>query len=240
MLRDAHPNKPVPIDAVGKYGASNQEDVDEDDEGGFIYLPPQRWTGTRWMYGLCWSTLITALLLAAFFSGRSTAIPSPTDLREAVLTADGKSFPSGQLTWSHKFTPLPCGKTPAEAKARGCHFDIIATAWLPPRCIDHELAAEFAAVHPWRYFRDPNGTEPLLDDPDTLGSQTGLIWTTHRWHWAHCLYMWKKLNRALVHGWVTDAETIKQGHTDHCVKTILLMAEPDAIRSIVEIIYPPC
>ncbi|KAK2008315.1 hypothetical protein LZ32DRAFT_540181, partial [Colletotrichum eremochloae] len=59
-------------------------------------------------------------------------------------------------------------------------------------------------------------------------------------HSAHCLYMWKKLNRALVNGWMTDAEMIKQGHTDHCVKTILGMTKPDAIVSMVEVIFPPC
>ncbi|KAM7220095.1 hypothetical protein V8F06_004423 [Rhypophila decipiens] len=157
------------------------------------------------------------------------------------MTTDGKSFPSGQLTWSHHFEPLPCGTSPEEALALGCHFDIIATAWLPPRCIDKDLVAEFEATYPWRYFRNPDGTDPYPDDGhDALGSQNTTIWTTKRWHVAHCLYMWRKLNRALVRGRMTDGETITQWHTDHCTNLILQMGDPDAIATIVEIIYPPC
>lgn len=197
-------------------------------------------TSSRWVW-LCLINIgVLALLVFRMWSTKRAAT-LPTSLHDEVLTMDGKSFPSGQLSWSQNFTPLPCGKSPDEALARGCHFDMIATAWLPPKCIDQELVVEFMASHPWQYFRNQNGTEPLPTDADSLGSQTaGLIWTTHRWHWAHCLYMWKKLNRALVHGWMTDGETIKQGHTDHCTKTILSRKEPDIVGSIVEIIYPPC
>ncbi|KAF2239437.1 hypothetical protein EV356DRAFT_499560 [Viridothelium virens] len=181
-----------------------------------------------------------ALAIVAFAITWKLAAPSPTNLHSEILTADGKSFPLGQLTWSQNFTPLPCGKTPTEALARGCHFDIIATAWLPPKCIDYELAAEFEALHPWQYFPNANGSDPFLNDSDTLGMQTGLIWTTHRWHAAHCVYMWKKLNRALIGGWNTDAETVQQAHTNHCTVAVLDVEEVDAIRSIMEIIYPPC
>jgi len=189
-----------------------------------------------------WHILNTALILVGLLAIWRIATPSPTHLQEHILTDDGKSFPSGQLTWSQKFTPLPCGKSPAEAIARGCHFDIIATAWLPPKCIDYELASEFAALRPWHFFHDQNGTQPISNDPDTLGSQSGLIWTTNRWHVAHCLYMWKKLNRALVQGRQTDGEAIKKAHTDHCSMDILEIDtyDLDAMESILEVIYPPC
>ncbi|KAM0244836.1 hypothetical protein ACHAQJ_010702 [Trichoderma viride] len=163
-----------------------------------------------------------------------------TDLREDVFTSDGKAFPHGYLSWEQRFAPLPCGKTPSEALAAGCHFDIVATAWLPPRCIDYELVAEFEALYDWQYFRDPNGTDPYPKENDILGSQTGTIWTTVRWHWAHCLFMWKKLNRALVQGRTADAEVIQLKHTNHCVNLILRMNNPDALGTNVEIIYPPC
>lgn len=182
----------------------------------------------------------TALLLVGYLVIWRIARPPPTNLHEEALTDDGKSFPSGQLTWSQTFTPLPCGKSPAEAIARGCRFDIIATAWLPPKCIDYELAAEFVDSFSWQYFANRNGTDQYPDDPDTLGLQTGLIWTTHRWHSAHCAYMWKKLNRALVLGRPTDGETIKLGHTDHCSKHMINQHELDFIGSLMEIIYPPC
>ncbi|KAE9373172.1 hypothetical protein N431DRAFT_289195, partial [Stipitochalara longipes BDJ] len=180
------------------------------------------------------------LLVTAILITWELATPSPTNLHDEILTLDGKSFPSGQLTWSQNFTPLPCGNSPSEALSRGCHFDIIATAWLPPKCIDVELASEFAALHPWQYFSNRNGTDPFPNDADTLGMQTGPIWTTDRWHAAHCLYMWKKLNRAIVEGRMTDAETVAQSHTNHCAMNIMGMEDPDAIRGVMEVIYPPC
>ncbi|KAA8647073.1 uncharacterized protein ATNIH1004_005756 [Aspergillus tanneri] len=211
-----------------------KEDDDENEEL-HQYRPALSLIPWTW-----WCLLNAGLLLLAFLAIRKVATPPPTSLHDLTLTDDNKSFPSGQLTWSQKFTPLPCGKSPTEALARGCHFDIIATAWLPPKCIDYELVSEFIASYQWQYFPSANGTDPYLDDPDTLGSQTGLIWTTHRWHYAHCLFMWKKLNRALVRGRMTDGETIKLGHTEHCSTTILKMKDPDVIGSIVEVIYPPC
>ena len=63
-------------------------------------------------------------------------VPPPTNLHYQILTTDNKTYPSGQLSWSQHFEALPCGKSPEEAKARGCRFDMLATAWLPPRCID--------------------------------------------------------------------------------------------------------
>ncbi|KAF5858649.1 hypothetical protein ETB97_003910 [Aspergillus alliaceus] len=66
------------------------------------------------------------------------ATPPLTSLHNLTLTDDNKSFPSGQLTWSQKFTPFPCGKSPAGTLSRGCHFDIVPTAWIPPKSIDNE------------------------------------------------------------------------------------------------------
>lgn len=166
--------------------------------------------------------------------------PPPTNVKTDITTEDGKSFPYGQVTWSRFLNPLPCGTSSNEAIARGCRFDLIATAWLPSKCIDEDLVSEFESFYPWKYFRNHNGTQTYSNDPNVLGSQTELIWVTHRWHSAHCLFMWKKLNRALIQGRDTDGETIMQGHTDHCTKTILNGVGLDEISGLMEIIYPSC
>ena len=205
-------------------------------------IPPKRPTRLRLVQEQWYLLVINVCLviLGILATWKLVAIP-PTDLHELVLTKDGKSFPSGQLSWSQKFTPLPCGTTPAEALARGCHFDLISTGWLPPKCIDYELVDEFVKSYPWKYYRYPNGSELLPDDPDTLGSYSdGLIFTTNHWHAAHCLFMWKKLTRALVQGRMTDGETVKQGHTDHCSMSLLKVDTSDRIEGLMEVIYPPC
>ncbi|KAH8799358.1 hypothetical protein F5884DRAFT_119822 [Xylogone sp. PMI_703] len=233
----------------GSYGSLKNYEPDEDqtekeDVSKRDFFSPQpverRFLG--WISALLLQLVLLGSGLLIF--SKSFTIPL-TDLTYAVLTADNKSFPSGQLTWSQHFEPLPCGTTPSEALARGCHFDMIATAWLPPRCIDFQLIDEFMAAGHWDFYTTRNGTTRYSNEPDVLGSQTGLIWTTNRWHAVHCLYMWKKLNRALVNGWSTDAETVTQSHTGHCIKTIEELfldrtVDPDKRQSIMQVIYPPC
>ncbi|PVH72015.1 hypothetical protein DL98DRAFT_434033 [Cadophora sp. DSE1049] len=209
----------------------DEDDPQFNDYSGTDTLPSSR----IWYCGLQVVIILITVLITL-----ELATPAPTNLHNAILTTDEKSFPSGHLSWTQNFTPLPCGNTPTEALTKGCHFDLVATAWLPPKCIDYELAAEFAALHPWQYYSHRNGTDPLPNDADILGMVTGNIWTTDRWHAAHCLFMWKKLNRAIVRGWMTDAETVKLAHTDHCVMNILNMEDPNAIRGVMEVIYPPC
>ncbi|PVH91311.1 hypothetical protein DM02DRAFT_705397, partial [Periconia macrospinosa] len=158
--------------------------------------------------------------------------PATTSLKDLTLTSDGKSFPVGQLSWSQKFQSIPCGTTPEEALSRGCDFDLITTAWLPPSCIDYELMHEFSRNYAWRYFRDPEGTQTFPEEPIVLGHQVDPIWTTNAWHSTHCLYMWKKLNRALVRRTRVDGEAIKLAHTDHCTHTVVNMTSYEGQEGI--------
>lgn len=100
---------------------------------------------------------------------------------------------------------------------------------------------EFQSVFPWTYYADPRANETWPSDPDTLGAVGGKIWTTERWHTAHCLFMSKKLSRALVQGRTTDAEAITRAHADNCVKIILGNTQDwDRISGWIEVDYPPC
>lgn len=49
----------------------------------------------------------------------------------------------------------PCGSTPEEAKAKGCHFDTISFCWLPSECYDSELVSTFESTRNWHYYADP-------------------------------------------------------------------------------------
>src|SRR4051812_36785294 len=70
----------------------------------------------RFMWILIVQNIVFALVLLALWKA---LVPPSTSLKYQVLTADQKSYPSGPLSWSQKFNPLPCGKTPEEALARG-------------------------------------------------------------------------------------------------------------------------
>lgn len=109
------------------------------------------------------------LVLICFISWR-TFMPPPTNLRYQSLTPDNKSYPSGQLTWSQHFEAVPCDKSPEEAKARGCRFDMLATAWLPPRCIDYELVDGFTKLGNWQFYTEMHGSKKHSSyEPEVFG-----------------------------------------------------------------------
>jgi hypothetical protein len=199
---------------------------------------------------LSWILIIEHILIIFFgFALWKIFVPTRTNLNYQVLTEDKKIYPSGPLSWSQHFETLPCGKTPEEARARGCEFDMLVTAWLPPRCIDRDLTQEFMDLGKWQFYTKLHGGEEDkfgTYDPDFMGSVNHTIWTTRSWHTTHCLFMFKKMGRALVNGWTVDAEAVSMPHTEHCMKTFIDQVlfgpylDPDEINTYLEIIYPPC
>jgi len=207
---------------------------------------PPRTDRSRWLLLLVAENIIVALAILALWR---SFVPPRTNLLYQVLTADNKTYPSGPLSWSQRFEALPCGKTPEEARARGCEFDMLVTAWLPPKCIDRDLVDEFMEVGQWDFYEKRNAAEEDkfgTYDADFIGSVNRTVWTTRRWHVTHCLFMFKKLTRALVRGWTVDAEAVSEPHMEHCMKTFLEQVlfgprlDPDEIETYLEIIYPPC
>ncbi|KAM3547960.1 hypothetical protein ARSEF4850_009697 [Beauveria asiatica] len=198
---------------------------------------------------LFWAMTVEAVvMLAGLYVVLKMSTVAPTNLQYQRLTPDNKSYPAGQLSWSQNFQALPCGKSPAEALARGCRFDMLATAWLPPRCIDDELVDEFTRLGNWQFYTEKHGTTKHASYvPEHLGSLSmpRAIWTTRSWHHMHCLYMWKKIGRALVRGTSSDAETVSEPHTHHCMKAMQEIVfgpprDPNEVIIFLEVIYPPC
>ncbi|KAI1328866.1 hypothetical protein F5Y16DRAFT_419440 [Xylariaceae sp. FL0255] len=201
--------------------------------------------GRIWWLIAVENILFIIILLLGWF----LLVPPPTKLDYQSLTPDKKVYPSGPLSWSQRFETLPCGMTPEEARARGCQFDMLVTAWLPPRCIDRELVDEFMEVGQWEFYTKYHGEEEDkfgTYDADFIGSVNQTVYTTRRWHATHCLFMFKKLTRALVHGRTTDAEAVSEPHMEHCMKVFLDQVlfgptlDQTEVETYLEIIYPPC
>ena len=82
-----------------------------------------------------------------------------------------------------------CGNSIAEAIARGCTFDGMSTAWLPPACRDEELSYEFDHSGPgpngeWGYYADQDGNVSLsLQEVSMLAEANDGkgIWVTQEW-----------------------------------------------------------
>ncbi|POS78203.1 hypothetical protein DHEL01_v203392 [Diaporthe helianthi] len=164
------------------------------------------------------------------------------NLHDQRNAADGLTFTGGQLTLVQYLQTRPCGHTGEEAVARGCEFDQVTTSWLPPKCIDYELQAEFIALKPggWHFWADDDQIQE--HDTDKLGFVTDEVWATNEWHMWHCLYVWRKLARAVTGGRPVDGSTLSLTHTDHCAHMTgsEYATTQDEVRTLVSINFPPC
>ena len=109
------------------------------------------------------------------------------------LINTGRSSINISIARSNKPVSCSCGGTTvAEAIRRGCKFTPLAIAWLPPHCLDMELADEFDRIGPggkWEYWGDLNGTIPLTREEVSMLADTegAVFYTTTEWHIMHCM-----------------------------------------------------
>ena len=124
-----------------------------------------------------------------------------------LLLTVGIAISVSLSTGGHQTAPLkvnvlrrPCGDTPDAARAAGCVFDIVSFCFLHPRCHDFELAAEFAAVEPWQWFRERSNESDTIPREQVLAGQFNVSFVEYRYHIEHCLFMWRKLHRVVLSG----------------------------------------
>ncbi|KAJ5163604.1 uncharacterized protein N7500_005434 [Penicillium coprophilum] len=147
----------------------------------------------------------------------------------------------------HAMTGLmksPCGNTPAEAKARNCHFDIITFCWLPHRCYDEELSKSFEELVDWKWYLDRNKTQPV-PKTDALQGELDGLYVSWEYHVQHCVYMWQKMHRALLGPGKKAIDTYisPYSHTEHCGKMLLTRGDGYALSDIntrIRVKFPDC
>ena len=113
-----------------------------------------------------------------------------------------------------------CGNSSVEALSQGCVFDVMSFAWLPERCFDRELTAEFLAQQDWKWFLDPEGIEVV----EYVNITTGIhdeVYVTEEYQMYHCTFMWRKMHRAAIAGRALDGYISDIHHTAHCEMQIL-------------------
>ncbi|KAG4428226.1 hypothetical protein IFR05_016288 [Cadophora sp. M221] len=128
------------------------------------------------------------------------------------------------------------GGSVEDARAMGCVFDILASAWLPPWCRDSELTHEFNHAGPgadgeWTFYKDTDGNETMsLDEVGELGNHPGQPWfSTYEWHVLHCVYNWRKMFRARTLGTILEPYYDHEMHIIHCGEMFLYNSFPQAI-----------
>jgi len=165
------------------------------------------------------------LLLAVLGIAHHTAITSASRINEGDSTSS--------ITYS-------CGNTTAEARALGCSFDLLTQSWLPERCRDRELTDEYRQAGPFQYSLDSQGKELLSEEDLAQLEYLEMYYTTQGEHVVHCIFMWRKLLRAMQHGWKVEATVTSDAHIQHCGKVFLDRSPLDAISTLDSVGFESC
>ncbi|KAG9243661.1 hypothetical protein BJ878DRAFT_509788 [Calycina marina] len=166
-----------------------------------------------------------------------TALLRQAQHKPANVTASSSTLPSG----SEQQRYTTCGHSPAEARARGCSFDISSFAWLTPECYDDALTQEFKKWSNWTWYRNE---EPSDDDPQ-ISFEEAMAWETDAWadwgmHLVHCTFMWRLQHLSMEKGW-TGIHVVNYNHTKHCQQVLLMdPVENRDIRTSAAVVYPRC
>jgi hypothetical protein len=158
-----------------------------------------------------WATLTG--LLAAF-----AVVLSSISLSRTLPTMYG-SFHRGSS--SPNTTWLSCGHNVTAARAAGCKFDVMLSAWLPPPCYDEELMENTLAVENFSWFYDKEFTKPVSEEQVRAGGPHKQLFTRRDFHYKHCAYVWIKQIKVWREGSWIDENAWKFEHTVHCASSLL-------------------
>lgn len=130
---------------------------------------------------------------------------------------------------------LHCGNSTAEARSRGCVFDVLTNMWVPEPCWDREGTEEFMSTAPWQGYDMQDAKRQLTLDEmservghDRLAPDPTLppYWTPLREHVIHCALMWQRQHRGFMSGKSKelDFHSLSYQHTVHCSRSLVHMA----------------
>ncbi|KAL5384780.1 hypothetical protein DPSP01_005217 [Paraphaeosphaeria sporulosa] len=138
---------------------------------------------------------------------------------------------------SYESTPQPkliydCGSDIASAKAADCAFDMLSHTWVPKPCYDHETDTEFREwiFNPNRtggafpYFLSSKLTvDTHIDGIDALSAVPAdtWIWSHGEEHVGHCIFVVRRIHRALEGKFRWSDDVANFDHTSHCAHEML-------------------
>ncbi|KAF4236029.1 hypothetical protein CNMCM8980_004999 [Aspergillus fumigatiaffinis] len=92
-----------------------------------------------------------------------------------------------------------CGTSAAQAKAAGCHFDLMSFSWLPSACYNEDLTNDFLNYTDWKWSLDIEGRQ-LVPKEYVQQGDFEYLFTSYEYHVVHCVFMWKKTHQAILDG----------------------------------------
>lgn len=126
-----------------------------------------------------------------------------------------------------------CGRNWQEAKAMGCHFDVMASRWYSPECFDQEVLDEMLAEPHvnWNFTWYADKAHTVLVPPERVFSgEFEKVYPNNLFHIKHCLHLWRKLHHAVLAGRPVDEDILDYEHTRHCTRMIMEWTDPDFKR----------
>ncbi|KAK0642647.1 hypothetical protein DIS24_g8841 [Lasiodiplodia hormozganensis] len=153
---------------------------------------------------------------------------------------------AGHLTIRWNTSRLPfnqCGSTPAEARARGCRFEMHNFAWVPAACYDEELGAEWDSHMDWTFSRTANDSSDT-DAAFVAACRAGEVreaWVPWYQHMAHCSLIMKKYMRSVMFDRPMDNWTADWHHGQHCNNMMPRYdVDPWFFNSLLHLKFPTC
>lgn len=215
---------------------------DEESIDGF----PVGKAGGRRLLGIKARSLATGMAVAGLMAACITGIVWwPGHIQAAELAAYEHSHESAHPAHPPHAQPddvvATCGSSVEEAQALNCTWDLLASSWLPPACIDQELTDEFREQGPWRFFEHKNRTGELFEPELPYRVGPGMeYYSTLRWHKVHCGYQWRKMHRAMMKGMKIEGHLNSYAHTEHCGVVALQQGEMEDLVTLATVEFMTC
>ena len=174
-----------------------------------------------------WSTATGILAIIALVLAIIALVPSSrTHEHENHHHHHHHSHPSETpVPQTDTSTWLSCGSTSTEARAQGCRFDVMMSAWVHERCYDAELMEQTLSVERFSWFEDLAMTLPVPESVVRLGNHHRL-YTRPDFHYKHCAYVWLRQMRAWRGQAAIDDNSWGFEHTVHCAQSLLTPNTP--------------
>lgn len=133
-----------------------------------------------------------------------------------------------------------CGSSREEAITNGCKFDVMSFGWMPPMCFDEALCKEFCDARKWDWYLDENQTQSVPTN-DIEEGKFAALYISREYQVFQCMYMWKKLHRAVLSKSPLDGLSGKYNNTVHCGQVLSQESDHGSKRAILMITqYPSC
>lgn len=208
------------------YGKLSVDDEEDSEKIGPPFQPKKQ-RQYLWAIGICLALSATSLIagIAGMTYGmrQHNRLPRPSS----------KSVTSSS-------TEKECGTTPSEARLRGCQFEPMLSAWVPPACSFPEIVEEYQLAYGdiheiWPWYTDYNLTHRVTGaeiDALQAGNYSVIYTTFPASHDLHCLYTWRKVSTALGKGVaVLDERSIQFYHNTHCAQHVTdMLYHPETLN----------